>query len=352
MSQTLYKMYKEETLVLLKENPYQFVFDIEGFGFITADKIASMNGISKKNDNRICASCIYALQLSILDGHVFLPLEECLTSMQNILNVNDLADDKLMKLLEVLDAEKKIIIKDNRVYLPSLFYAEEQFSSHIKRIMEKEIQTNTTDAELMKLIGEIEEEESLSYGEEQFSAIKQAIHSKLMILTGGPGTGKTTVVKGILKVFADIHDLSVNRHDYKNASDFPFILTAPTGRAAKRLQESTGIKATTIHRLLGWDGHQSFEKNEHERLSGKFIIIDEFSMVDTWLANHLFKAIPDDMQVLLVGDEDQLPSVGPGQVLFDLLSSKLIPYVKLNEVYRQQEGSKIIYLAHQIKNDN
>ena len=352
MSQTLYKMYKEETLVLLKENPYQFVFDIEGFGFITADKIASMNGISKKNDNRICASCIYALQLSILDGHVFLPLEECLTSMQNILNVNDLADDKLMKLLEVLDAEKKIIIKDNRVYLPSLFYAEEQFSSHIKRIMEKEIQTNTTDAELMKLIGEIEEEESLSYGEEQFSAIKQAIHSKLMILTGGPGTGKTTVVKGILKVYADIYGLSLNRHDYDKASDYPFVLTAPTGRAAKRLEESTGIKAMTIHRLLGWDGHNNFEKNEYEKLTGKYLIIDEFSMVDTWLSNHLFKAIPDDMQVLLVGDEDQLPSVGPGQVLADLLSSERIPLIKLNEVYRQKEGSKIIQLAHLIKNDN
>src|SRR5699024_9429738 len=132
-------------------------------------------------------------------------------------------------------------------------------------------------AELMKLIGEIEEEESLSYGEEQFEAIKQAIHSKLMILTGGPGTGKTTVVKGILKVYADIHDLSLQRHDYDKQADYPFILTAPTGRAAKRLQESTGIKASTIHRLLGWDGKDGFEKNEYEKLSGKILIVDEFS---------------------------------------------------------------------------
>ena len=352
MSQTLYKMYKEETLVLLKENPYQFVFDIEGFGFITADKIASINGISKKDENRIRASCIYALQMSILDGHVYLPIEECLKSMQNILKVNDLTDEKLLQLLDVLETEKKIVIKDDQVYLPSLFYAEEQFSSHIKRIMEKENETKTTDAELMKLIGEIEEEESLSYGDEQFSAIKQAIHSKLMILTGGPGTGKTTVIKGILKVYADIYDLSLNRHDYDKSADYPFILTAPTGRAAKRLEESTGIKAMTIHRLLGWDGHNNFERNEYEKLTGKFLIIDEFSMVDTWLANHLFKAIPDDMQVLLVGDEDQLPSVGPGQVLADLLSSERIPLIKLSEVYRQKEGSKIIQLAHLIKNDN
>src|SRR5690625_2148119 len=188
----------------------------------------------------------------------------------------------------------------------------------------------------MKWAGDIEEEESLSYGEEKFEAIKRAIESKLMLLTGGPGTGKTTVIKGILKVYAKMHDVSIDRHDYKSQADYPFILTAPTGRAAKRLRESTGIKASTIHRLLGWDGNNYFEKNEHEKLTGKYLIIDEFSMVDTWLANHLFKAIPTDMQVLLVGDEDQLPSVGPGQVLSDLYNSKLIPYVKLTEVYRQE----------------
>src|SRR5699024_2025928 len=132
---------------------------------------------------------------------------------------------------------------------------------------------------------------------------------------------------------------------------FPFILTAPTGRAAKRIEESTGIQATTIHRLLGWDGDKHFEKNEYAKLEGKIIIIDEFSMVDTWLANHLFKAIPSNMQVLIVGDEDQLPSVGPGQVLADVYSSGLIPYIQLREVYRQQDGSKIIQLAHEIKND-
>src|SRR5690625_2821085 len=203
----------------------------------------------------------------------------------------------------------------------------------------------------MKWAGDIEEEESLSYGEEQFQAIKQAIHSKLMLLTGGPGTGKTTVIKGILKVYAKMHDLSLNRHDYDKQADFPFVLTAPTGRAAKRLEESTGLKAMTIHRLLGWDGHKQFEKNEYEPLSGSYLIIDEFSMVDIWLANQLFKAVPNHMQILMVGDEDQLPSVGPGQVLADLFSSNLIPNVTLNEVYRQKEGSKIIQLAHLIKQD-
>src|SRR5690625_442592 len=217
--------------------------------------------------------------------------------------------------------------------------------------MEHDVDIEITDAELMKLIGKTEDEESISYGVEQFNAIKQAIHSKVMVLTGGPGTGKTTVIKAILKAYASIHQISIDIKDYKKRSEFPFILAAPTGRAAKRLQQSTGMKATTIHRLLGWDGHELFEKNEYEQLAGKYIIIDEFSMVDTWLANHLFKAIPNDMQVLLVGDEDQLPSVGPGQVLSDILSSNLIPIAKLTEVYRQKEGSKIIQLAHLIKLD-
>lgn len=205
-------------------------------------------------------------------------------------------------------------------------------------------------AELLKITGEIEEEESLSYGKEQFDAIVQAIHSKIMILTGGPGTGKTTVITGIIQAFAQIHELSLNLSDYQKKDNFPFILTAPTGRAAKRMSESTGLPAVTIHRLLGWNGMGSFEKDEHEPLSGKLLIVDEFSMVDTWLANHLFKAIPDTMQIILVGDEDQLPSVGPGQVLTDLMKSEVLPVISLTDVYRQKEGSKIIQLAHQIKN--
>lgn len=351
MAQTIYSKYRDETLTFLQQNPYQFVFDIEGFGFLTADKIGELNGIAKTDKNRIRASCIHALQLSVLEGHVYLPLEECALNMKNVLRTEEITEETILEQIEQLSNEKIIILKDGKVYLRSLYYAEDHFSSHIKRILNKKLDTEVTDAELMKLIGEIEEEESLSYGIEQFEAIKQAIHSKLMILTGGPGTGKTTVIKGILKVYAKIHNLSIYPHDYDKSSDYPFILTAPTGRAAKRLQESTGLKAQTIHRLLGWDGNNSFEKNEYDKLSGKFLIVDEFSMVDTWLANHLFKAIPNDMQILLVGDEDQLPSVGPGQVLSDLLRSGLIPYVKLTEVYRQKEGSKIIQIAHKIKNN-
>ena len=232
-----------------------------------------------------------------------------------------------------------------------MYYSETGFAAHIKRICEKPIEKSFTDAELLRIVGEIEEEESISYGKEQYEALETALSEKIFILTGGPGTGKTTVIKGILKSFATIHDLSLDEDDYQDDKEFPFVLTAPTGRAAKRMQESTGIKSVTIHRLLGWDGHESFDKDENNPLTGKLIVIDEFSMVDTWLAFQLFKAIPNDMQVLIVGDEDQLPSVGPGQVLSDLLSSRVVKSVSLKEVYRQKEGSKIIQLAHAIKKD-
>ncbi|MEN1969305.1 ATP-dependent RecD-like DNA helicase [Lentibacillus sp. N15] len=353
LAQKIYQVYQEEAVNQLHADPYQYVFDVEGFGFQKADEIARQNGLSLTHPNRIGAGCIYILEKSVPDGHVFLPLSECMKQVIQLLHHpgSPLTEETIMERLEELNKEKKLILYNGNVYLPSLYYAEDGFVSHLKRLVEKPVEQQTSLAELMKIIGAIEDEEILSYGKEQFQAIHQSLDSKIMIVTGGPGTGKTTVVKGILKAYAEIHDLSLNPKDYDHQSDFPFILTAPTGRAAKRLHESTGLPAMTIHRLLGWDGDHAFEKDQQEPLEGKFIIIDEFSMVDIWLANHLFKAIPDDMQVLLVGDEDQLPSVGPGQVLGDLLASALIPFVSLNEVYRQKEGSKIIQLAHQIKHD-
>ncbi|WP_083547440.1 SF1B family DNA helicase RecD2 [Virgibacillus halodenitrificans] len=351
MAQKIYQEYKEDAITILEEDPYQYVFDIEGFGFQTADQIAGQRGLSPTHPNRIGAGCIYTLQKSVQDGHVFLPLSVCVERVFDLLSAHSLSSDIITERLKELNTTKSVIILEDRVYLPSLYYAEDGFASQLNRIISKSIEDETPLAELMKIIGDIEETEILSYGKEQFSAINQAVHSKVLILTGGPGTGKTTVIKGIIKAFSTIHNLSLDPQDYKDKSEFPFILTAPTGRAAKRLTESTGLPAVTIHRLLGWDGKSGFNKTENEQLSGKFLIIDEFSMVDIWLANHLFKAIPEDMQVLIVGDEDQLPSVGPGQVLTDLLASDVLPYVKLTDVYRQKEGSKIIQLAHQIKNN-
>lgn len=354
MAQKVYEKYKDQVIDILEEDPYRLVFDVEGFGFQTADEIARQNGISLTSPNRIGAGCIYILQRSVQDGHVFLPLSQCIEEVCLLLGNSGqpILDEQIKAILEDLNTEKKLILFQGNVYLPTLYYAEDGLASNIKRLISSPIEENTTLADLMKIIGDIEEEETISYGREQFSAIEQALKSKLMILTGGPGTGKTTVIKGIIKAYSAIHKLSIDPITYEQKSDFPFVLTAPTGRAAKRLNESTGLPAVTIHRLLGWNGSDGFDKDEHEQLGGKYLIIDEFSMVDIWLANQLFKAIPSDMQVLIVGDEDQLPSVGPGQVLTDLLENHVIPKVSLHEVYRQKEGSKIIQLAHAIKNDS
>ena len=353
LAQKIYQKYKNEAISIIKEDPYQLVYDIEGFGFITADQIARQNGLPYNHPNRIGAGYIYVLQQSALDGHVFLPIETGVKQVYHLLSQASLSltEQEILDGLDRLNTGKIIIVQEGRMYLPSLYYAEDGVASNLNRLTEKSVEEKTPLAELMKIIGEIEEAEILSYGKEQFEAINQALHSKVMILTGGPGTGKTTVIKGILKAYAAIHDIPIDPSEYEDKSEYPFILTAPTGRASKRLKESTGLPAVTIHRLLGWDGDNGFDKNKDNPLSGKFLIVDEFSMVDIWLANWLFQAIPDDMQVLLVGDEDQLPSVGPGQVLSDLLESEKVPYITLTEVYRQKEGSKIIQLAHLIKND-
>ncbi len=168
---------------------------------------------------------------------------------------------------------------------------------------------------------------------------------------GRTGHRKTTVINGIVHLFAKLHGLSLDPTSYDTEEPFPILLAAPTGRAAKRMTESTGLPAMTIHRLLGWSG-DGFQRGEDEPICGKLLIVDEMSMVDTWLANQLLKSVPATMQVIFVGDEDQLPSVGPGQVLKDLLRANVIPTVRLTDIYRQAEGSSIISLAHAIKDGN
>ncbi|MFQ3542675.1 ATP-dependent RecD-like DNA helicase [Halobacillus rhizosphaerae] len=354
LSQKIYEAFKDQTLSIIEEDPYQLVFKVEGFGFHRADELAKLQNLSHDHSTRLRAACLYMMQQSLSAGHVYLPTSDCLSQVEQLLNSGQgarISFEQLSEQMIHLAEERYVFIEDERVYLPSLYFAENGFVRQLDRLLEEKLETEYTQAELMKIIGNIEEEEAMSYGEDQFAAIEKALHSKLMILTGGPGTGKTTVIKGIIHSFSKLNKYSVNPGDYDQDEPFPFIMAAPTGRAAKRMTESTGLPASTIHRLLGWDGHNSFEKNQNHPLEGKLLIIDEFSMVDIWLAYQLFRAIPSDMQVLIVGDEDQLPSVGPGQVLADLLASNQVDSVKLTEVYRQKEGSKIIQLAHEIKND-
>ena len=202
--------------------------------------------------------------------------------------------------------------------------------------------------EIKKNIRRIEKMFGIQYGDSQEEAISEAIRSPLFILTGGPGTGKTTVINGIVHLFAELNGLDLDPTKYTQEI-FPILLAAPTGRAAKRMNETTGLPASTIHRLLGLNGREKTPSISTKELDGGLLIVDEMSMVDTWLANTLFKAIPTNMQVILVGDKDQLPSVGPGQVLHDLLEIDQIPKIELNQIYRQGDGSSIIPLAHEIK---
>ncbi|MCP8616964.1 SF1B family DNA helicase RecD2 [Salirhabdus salicampi] len=347
MAQKLFEVYQGNVINQLEDNPYRFVFDIEGFGFRRADEIAKAIGIPPDHPDRIQAGCLHILTKQSQQGDVYVQFETMFGQIKQLLNESDqpLTNEVIQEKVTMLAEEKLLIIENDRVYIPSLYYAEVGLSQQLKRLIDLPVDYQYTEADILKTIGEIEEVEELSYGQEQYEAIEQALQSKVMILTGGPGTGKTTVIKGIINAFFQLNEIPVDEHKDEDR----VILCAPTGRAAKRMSEATGQPAQTIHRLLGWTGQQDFEFDQHQQLKGRFIIIDEFSMVDVWLANQLFRAIPNDMQVLLVGDEDQLPSVGPGQVLSDLLSTEKIPFCRLQEIYRQKEGSRIIELAHEMK---
>ncbi|TXO25404.1 ATP-dependent RecD-like DNA helicase, partial [Staphylococcus aureus] len=270
----------------------------------------------------------------------------------DVLNYQDeevIEPEKLDEMLQYLNEEKRLIIDNEQVAIPSLYYSEIKSVQNLFRIKTHTNKlTEIEQSDLQMHIGEIEDANQVNYAASQKEALQTAINSKVMLLTGGPGTGKTTVIKGIVELYAEIHGLSLDYDDYVN-DDYPVVLAAPTGRASKRLQESTGLEAMTIHRLIGWNQDTKPEDILENEINARLIIIDEMSMVDTWLFHQFLSAVPLDAQLIFVGDEDQLPSVGPGQVFKDLIESKAIPRVNLTEVYRQQDGSSIIELAHRMK---
>jgi exodeoxyribonuclease V alpha subunit len=354
LSMKIYQAYREQAIEQIQGNPYKLVEDIEGIGFGRADELGRQLGITGKHPDRIKAACLYILESSsIQSGHVYMEAEELLQEIKMLLEENDPQEvefNDISNEVVKLGEEGKIMAEERKVYLPSLYFSEKGLVSNIKRILSQDqYEDQFPQSEFLLALGNLEERIGVQYGASQKEAIQTALMSPMMILTGGPGTGKTTVIKGIVELYAELHGCSLEPKDYKKEEPFPFLLAAPTGRAAKRMTESTGLPAVTIHRLLRWNGADGFDHNEDQQLEGKIIIIDETSMVDTWLAHQLFKALPDNIQVILVGDEDQLPSVGPGQVLKDLLDSARIPTVNLVDIYRQAEGSSIIELAHQIK---
>jgi len=353
LSMAIYQFYQSETINAVDNNPYKLVYDIKGIGFNKADTLARNIGIDFNDPERLKAGILFTLEEEcIKQGHTYLPTETILKSAQTMLSTQGdeiIEIHQLEEMLQILMEEDKLILDQQKIAIPSLYYSELKSVQNLYRILTHTHKLNELEQSDLQLhIGEIEDSNEVHYAASQKEALQTAINSKIMLLTGGPGTGKTTVIKGIIELYAEIHGLSLNYADYTD-DDFPVVLAAPTGRASKRLQEATGLEAMTIHRLIGWNQDTQPEDILDNEIKAKLIIIDEMSMVDTWLFHQFLNAVPLDAQIVFVGDEDQLPSVGPGQVFKDLIQSKKIPRVNLTEVYRQQDGSSIIELAHHMK---
>jgi exodeoxyribonuclease V alpha subunit len=330
----IYKTYGADAVQLISENPYRLARDIRGIGFRTADQIAARFGIEKTALIRVRAGISFALAEAMDDGHCGLPHQELVGLTRELLEVPaELVDTAL-----ALEVEDGTIIADDVdgrrcVFLAALYRAEREIATNLKALALGSPPWPAIDAE--KAIPWVEKRTKLALAQSQIEAVRLALASKVLVITGGPGVGKTTLVNSILKILL--------------AKDVAIALCAPTGRAAKRLSESTGLEARTIHRLLETDPRTgAFRRNADAPLDCDLLIVDETSMVDVPLMRSLLRALRDEAALVLVGDVDQLPSVGPGQVLANIIASDAVPVVRLTEVFRQAAESRIITNAHRI----
>ncbi|WP_019317951.1 SF1B family DNA helicase RecD2 [Streptococcus mutans] len=342
----IFERYKEESLTVITENPYQLVEDIQGIGFKMADKLAEQVGINSDAPQRFRAALVHTLlETSIDKGDTYIEakelLEKSLFILEEVRQV-ELDPSQIAQELTQLISEDKVQNIGTKIFDNTLFYAESGIHKHLTRILDRPLEKEISSQDIQTEIKHIQAEFNINYDKAQKNAIQKAIQSKVFLLTGGPGTGKTTVINGIIKAYANLHQIDLQK------SDLPIILAAPTGRAARRMNELTGLPSATIHRHLGLNGDSEYQALD-DFLDCDLIIIDEFSMVDTWLANQLFSAIASNTQIVIVGDSDQLPSVGPGQVLADLLKINRLPQVSLTKIFRQSEDSSIVTLANQIR---
>ncbi|HHK5603630.1 ATP-dependent RecD-like DNA helicase [Streptococcus mutans] len=342
----IFERYKEESLTVITENPYQLVEDIQGIGFKMADKLAEQVGINSDAPQRFRAALVHTLlETSIDKGDTYIEakelLEKSLFILEEVRQI-ELDPSQIAQELTQLISEDKVQNIGTKIFDNTLFYAESGIHKHLTRILDRPLEKEISSQDIQTEIKHIQAEFNINYDKAQKNAIQKAIQSKVFLLTGGPGTGKTTVINGIIKAYANLHQIDLQK------SDRPIILAAPTGRAARRMNELTGLPSATIHRHLGLNGDSEYQALD-DFLDCDLIIIDEFSMVDTWLANQLFSAIASNTQIVIVGDSDQLPSVGPGQVLADLLKINRLPQVSLTKIFRQSEDSTIVTLANQIR---
>jgi exodeoxyribonuclease V alpha subunit len=330
----IFKTYGQDAIAVVKENPYRLAQDIRGIGFLSADTIAQKIGIATDSPLRARAGISYALAEAASEGHCGLPYQELVDLAVELLGI---AAPVIEEAIGLEIAEQVLFedtVDDRRcVFLAPLYRAEQSIASQVRRLNAGSPPWSAIDAD--KAIAWVEEKLAIRLAESQKEAVRLALSSKMIVITGGPGVGKTTLVNSLLTIL---------RAKHVNA-----LLCAPTGRAAKRLSESTGLAAKTIHRLLEIDpANGAFKRNEESPLDCEVLVIDECSMIDVPLAGSLLKAVPSRAAVIFVGDVDQLPSVGPGQVLADLIDSGAVPVVRLTEVFRQAAASRIVTSAHQV----
>ena len=351
LSSAIFDKYGEETLHIINENPYQLAAEIDGISFNRADQVAQKLGIATDDSRRIDAAIIQTLDdLTMETGDTFTTTKPLLQQTIQLLAQGSggrVSTDLIANQIVELEKNQAISYADEKIYPTALYNAEWQIADHLHRLLTVD-QEKVPATTIEKTVTKVADQSGITYDQVQKEAIKTALSSKVMLLTGGPGTGKTTIIKGIVASYAKIHDLSLDVNEYKEKS-FPVLLAAPTGRAAKRMSEATDLPASTIHRLLGLNGREMPTDMNARDLEGSLLIIDEMSMVDTLLFKTLIQAVPTSMHVVLVGDKDQLPSVGPGQVFHDLLDFAELPKVELTNIHRQAADSTIIPLAHAIK---
>lgn len=331
----IYRQYGKDSIDNVKENPYRLADDIWGIGFKTADSIASKMGY-EKNDLRRCKSGInYTLNELSNEGHVYAVEEQLIEAAKKLLEADE---EPITQAITEMIASENLIRENEAIYLPPFYYSERGTAKKLLALMHGQgIDLNGQGAGLFNMktdIKAMEKASGITYDEVQIAAIEQAVRSKVMVLTGGPGTGKTTTTQGIISA-------------YKTAG-MRILLAAPTGRASKRMSEATGMEAKTIHRLLEFNPQDGYKRNEENPLEGDALIVDECSMIDIILMYNLMKAIPEHMRLVLVGDIDQLPSVGAGNVLRDIIDSGKIPVVRLTRIFRQAQSSRIVMSAHAI----
>jgi exodeoxyribonuclease V alpha subunit len=331
----IYKQYGNGAISVVKNDPYRLAREIYGIGFKTADKIASSLGVTKDAPQRIEAGIIHVLSELTDEGHTCFPYDGLIKESSKVLEVDELLVEAVM---QDLGKSEEVVIEENQdnrlVFLKPLHIAETSIARRLKMIF-SHARKHPVSIDVEKAITWVEDKLGFSLAEEQKEAIRKAITEKVLVITGGPGVGKTTIINAILKIFS--------------AKKLKVELCAPTGRAAKRMSEATGTSAKTIHRLIEYGPTEGgFKRNQDNPIDADIIIVDETSMMDVVLMHHLLKAIDSGSSIILVGDIDQLPSVGPGNVLHDIISSETIPTVRLTEIFRQAKESDIVINAHLI----